>query len=68
MNKMSFTLIAGLTLASALSMAACQRTEGPAERAGKAIDNAADTAGKQLEKAGDKIKETTEDVKKDLSR
>jgi len=68
MNKMSSTLIAGLTLAAAVSLAACQRAEGPAERAGKAIDNAAANASNQLEKAGDKIKETTEEVKKDLSR
>jgi hypothetical protein len=68
MNKTSSTLMVGLTLAAAVSMAACQRAEGPAERAGKSIDNAAETAGKQLEKAGDKIKETTEEVKKDVSR
>jgi hyperosmotically inducible protein len=53
-----------------LSMAACQK-EGPAERAGKAIDqsaekvgekveNATDKAGEALERAGDKIKEKTE--------
>lgn len=68
MNKLSSSLMVGLTLAAAMSLAACQRTEGPAERAGKSIDNAADNAGKQLDKAGDKIKETTEEVKKDLSR
>lgn len=31
--------------------------EGPAERAGKKIDNAASEAGHQIEKAGDKIQD-----------
>ena len=42
-----------------LCLPACQKREGPAERAGKAVDNALDKAGQQAEKAGDKIKEAT---------
>jgi hypothetical protein len=64
MNKMSSTLIAGLTLAAAVSLAACQRAEGPAERAGKSIDNAAQTAGQKLENAGEKVKDAVNDAKK----
>ena len=50
--------------AVALAVAACQPKEGPVEKAGKAIDNAAEKAGDQIEKAGDKIKETVDDAKK----
>lgn len=64
MNKTSPLLIAGLTLAAALSMAACQRNEGPAERAGKSIDNAANTAERKVENAGDKVKDAVNDAKK----
>ena len=49
-------------LAAALS--GCQKEEGPAERAGKAMDNAVDTAGKQIEKAGEKIQDAAKDAKK----
>jgi hypothetical protein len=64
MNKMSSTLMAGLTLMAAVSLSACQRAEGPAERAGKSIDNAAQTAGQKLENAGDKVKDAVNDAKK----
>ena len=40
----------------ALAVVACQPKVGPAEEAGKAVDNAAQKAGNQIEKAGDKIK------------
>ncbi len=59
-----------LACAAALSLAACQK-EGPAEKAGKAIDQSAEKAGEKiesatekvgdaLERAGDKVKEKTE--------
>lgn len=41
----------------ALALAGCQKQEGPAEKAGKQIDNAVSQAGQQIEKAGDKIQE-----------
>ena len=56
----------GKILATALTMVplllclpACQKKEGPAERAGKAVDNALDKAGRQVEKAGDKIEDAS---------
>lgn len=49
---------------AAIVIAACQPAEGPAERAGKAVDNAAQKAGDQIEKAGDKVKEAVDDAKK----
>ena len=50
--------------AVALAVVACQPKEGPTEKAGKAIDNAAEKAGDQIEKAGDKIKDAVDDAKK----
>ena len=37
----------------------CQKQEGPAERAGKAVDQATDKVGQQVEKAGDSIQNAT---------
>lgn len=48
----------------ALSMVACQPAEGPAERAGKQIDQAAEKVGDQVEKAGDKLKDAVDDARK----
>ena len=61
----------GKTVSTALVMAAvlvalagCQKKEGPAEHAGKQIDNAAAKAGQQVEKAGDKIQDAAKGDKK----
>jgi hypothetical protein len=40
-----------------LGLSACQKKEGPAERAGKEIDKSVESAGQQLEKAGQKIQD-----------
>jgi predicted small secreted protein len=42
-------------LAVAFTAAACH--EGPAEKAGRNIDNAADKAGRSIEKAGEKVRD-----------
>jgi len=49
------TVFAAVLLVAALP--ACQKQEGPAERAGKQIDKAVDNAGQQIEKAGEKIQD-----------
>ena len=49
---------------AALAVVACQPKEGPAEKAGKAVDNATQKAGDQIEKAGDKVKDAVDDAKK----
>jgi predicted small secreted protein len=46
------------------ALSGCQKEEGPAERAGKAMDKAVDTAGQQIEKAGEKIQDAAKDAKK----
>lgn len=43
---------------------ACEKKEGPAERAGKALDKTVESAGQQLEKAGQSIQDAAKDVKK----
>ena len=48
------TLIAGFALLALL--AACQK-EGPAERAGRNIDQATDKAGRSIERAGEKVRD-----------
>jgi predicted small secreted protein len=45
-------------------LAACEKKEGPAERAGKDIDKAIDKVGQQVEKAGEKIQDTASGNKK----
>lgn len=47
-------LVVGTLLAA---LPACQKQQGPAERAGKEVDQAADKVGQQLEKAGDKVQD-----------
>ena len=44
-------------------LAACEKKEGPAERAGKEIDKTIDKAGQQLEKAGQQMQDAAKDAK-----
>lgn len=60
----SRSTLAVMALSSLFALAACQPAEGPAERAGKQIDNAAEKVGQQIEKAGDKIQDAAKDAKK----
>lgn len=53
-----------LAAALALSLAACKKEEGPAERAGKAVDNAVEKAGDKIDEAREKVKDAVEDAKK----
>ena len=42
-----------------MALAGCQPTEGPAEKAGKAVDQTLSNMGDQIQKAGDKIQAST---------
>jgi len=55
-------IVSAALLASALliTMPGCEK--GPAQKAGKSIDNAVDHTGDQIEKAGDAIRDTAKDV------
>ena len=48
----------------AVALSACEKPEGPAERAGKEVDHAMDKAGQQLEKAGQSVQDTSKGDKK----
>jgi hypothetical protein len=60
-------LNSGIAVAFALSLAmaglaGCEN-EGPMERAGEKIDNAAEEAGDKMEDAGDKLEDKARDAK-----
>jgi hypothetical protein len=46
------------------TLAACQKEPGPAEKAGKAVDNATEKAGQQIEKSGEDIQNAAKGNKK----
>jgi len=59
------SVTAGLVMSILIvGMSACQKSEGPAERAGKEVDKTIDKAGQQLEKAGQQIQDAAKDAKK----
>jgi hypothetical protein len=59
--SVSAVLAVGVLLAA---LAGCRKEEGPAERAGKAVDKAVENAGQQIEKAGEKIQDAARDARK----
>jgi hypothetical protein len=70
MNMMNMMNV-GKTVGAALvigalfaTLPACQKQEGPAERAGKQVDQAADKVGQQIEKAGEKIQDSSKTEQK----
>lgn len=61
-TKSIATAFAAIILLASLS--ACQKPEGPAERAGKSIDDTTQKAGQEIEKAGEQIQQSVDDAKK----
>lgn len=49
-----------LTVAFAAGLMGCEK-EGPAETAGKKLDQTVEEAGEKIEKAADDVKEATQD-------
>lgn len=65
MNKLSRTVLTALVMGALMTgLSACKKEEGPAERAGKAMDNAVEKAGEKIEKAGEKIQDAAKDAGK----
>lgn len=60
-KKVAIVLVAGMLVAG---LSGCKKEEGPAERAGKALDNAVQKAGEKVEQAGEKIQDAAKDAKK----
>lgn len=65
MMKFGKTVSAVLSMGALLVvLSACQKQEGPAERAGKEVDQAVDNAGQQIEKAGESIQDAAKGDKR----
>jgi predicted small secreted protein len=65
MMKLGKTVSAALAMSALLvTLGGCEGQKGPAERAGKGIDNTVDKAGQQIEKAGESIQDTAKGDKK----
>jgi hypothetical protein len=59
MMKPKHAVGAALIMSALLvALPGCQKKEGPAEQAGKEVDQATEKVGKQIEKAGDSIQDT----------
>jgi hypothetical protein len=54
--KRSFLFLALVALL-VLSLSACEKEKGPAEKAGEAIDGVIENAGSKLEEVGEALKE-----------
>jgi hypothetical protein len=65
MMKIRNVVGAGLALCIlVVGLSACEKKEGPAERASKEIDKTVEKAGQQLEKAGQSLQDAAKDTKK----
>jgi len=65
MTRIRNGVAAGLAMSVLVpGLSACEKKEGPAERAGKEIDKTIDKAGQQLEKAGQQMQDAAKDAKK----
>ena len=59
------TLSAALVISALLvALYGCEKQEGPAEQAGKSIDNAAESVGEHVENAGEAIQDAAKGGKK----
>lgn len=59
-KALSATLLGVALLAT---LVGCQKQEGPAERAGKEVDQAAEKVGAQIEKAGESLQDAAKSGK-----
>lgn len=63
-NKMLRSLGGTLMMVALVTgLAGCEK-EGPAERAGKAVDNAVKKTGEKIEQAGEKVQDAANEAKK----
>lgn len=54
-------LMAGILI---VGLSACQKKEGPAERAGKEVDKSVEKVGQSIEKAGQSLQDAANNAKK----
>jgi hypothetical protein len=59
--KLANALNTGLMMASLIvALSACQPKEGPVEKAGREVDEAAERAGEKIEEVGEQLKESAQ--------
>ena len=64
MNALTKTIGTALIVGVlSMSISACQKEEGPMERAGKDVDQAVEKAGEKMEEVGDSIQDAAKDGK-----
>lgn len=63
-NRSMNTLGAVLVSFMLVGLSACEKPAGPAEQAGKKLDEAATSAGQQVEKAGNRIQDAAKGEQK----
>ena len=64
MTKIQNVACAILAMGLLAGLSACEKKEGPMERAGKSVDKAVQDTGKKVEKAGENIQDAAKDAKK----
>jgi len=64
MNKRFRSMTMILSTVACFGLAGCEKKEGPAERAGKVLDNAAEKTGQEIQKIGEQIQDAARDAKK----
>jgi hypothetical protein len=56
MKTLGAVVVIGVLIAA---LPGCEKKEGPAEKAGKSLDNAVEKTGDQMKKTGEDIKDAT---------
>ena len=65
MQSIGKSVIAALAMSAlVVGLAACEKKEGPAERAGKEIDKSVEKVGQSIEKAGQNLQDAANNAKK----
>ena len=64
MKSCKSAMLAMAASALVVVLGGCPQKEGPAERAGKAVDNAANKAGQKIEKAGEAVQDAAKNDNK----
>tara|TARA_R110002049_G_scaffold104747_2_gene251306 strand:- start:3094 stop:3288 length:195 start_codon:yes stop_codon:yes gene_type:complete len=60
MRRISSLGVVSITALLLFALSGCQENEGPAEKAGKSMDEASEAMGKKIEDAGEAIQDAAE--------
>lgn len=65
MSRTGIPITAAIAIAALLAaLSGCEKKEGPLEKAGKEVDNAAANVGQKIENAGEKVQDAAKGDKK----